>query len=78
MGQPWRRVEAIARVTRVESLMGGDPWAEFRPLAVRRAPVPVVVSRVALRALYAPAAEAVATWPLLHDGGVVTELRSRS
>jgi hypothetical protein len=78
MGQPWRRVEAIARVSRVESLMGGDPWAAFRLPSLRLAPVPVVVSRVALRALYAPSAEVVATWPLLADGGVVTELRSRA
>ena len=78
MGQPWRRVEAIARVSRVDSLTGGDPWAEFGRPAVRPAPVAVVVSRVALRALYAPAANVVASWPLLPDGGVVTEIRSRS
>jgi hypothetical protein len=40
--------------------------------------VRIVVSGVVLRALYAPSPAEVAAWPLLTDGGVVTELRSRA
>jgi hypothetical protein len=77
MGERWRRIEAIAPVSRVDVLIGGDPWAELDPPVVPRAPASVVVSRVALRALYAPGPEEVDAWPMLPEGGVVTEIRSR-
>jgi hypothetical protein len=78
MGSRWSRVSAISPVSRIDVLVGDDPWVGFDAPAERQAPVRVVVRRVDLRALYAPSAEEVASWPLLPDGGVVTEIGKRS
>jgi hypothetical protein len=78
MGGRWSRVSAISPVSRIDVFVGDDPWAEFNAPAEHGAPVRVVVRRVDLRALYAPSPEEVASWPLLPDGGVVTEIRKRS
>ena len=78
MGGRWPRVDAISPVSRVDTFMRDDLWAEVAVPPARRVSVPVVVLRANLRALYAPTPEEIATWPLLGDGGVVTEIRNRS
>jgi hypothetical protein len=78
MGGRWSRVSAISPVSRIDVLVGDDPWADVDVLAEREAPVRVEVRRVDLRALYAASPEEVASWPLLPDGGVVTEIGKRS
>jgi hypothetical protein len=74
MGGRWSRVSGVAPVGRVEMKGGGHPWAEPAANAPRREPPPAVrVSRATLRALYASSEADAASWPLLHDGGVVAE-----
>ena len=77
MSGRWSRISAISPVSRIDVLVSDDPWAEFDVPAVRPAPIKIVVRRMDLRALYAPSPEEVASWPLLPDGGVVTEIGKR-